>query len=226
MYDVVEGGADFLVALGSTGEAAMLDENERQLIIAIVNEHRGDAKLIVGTGTSATASTCTWTKTAQDSGADGALIVMPPYTKPTQAGIIAHFTAIAEAAPDLPLIAYNVPSRTGINLTPATVRELWRIPTVVALKESSNDLMQISQIASELPEGKTLLAGDDAAHEEVGRPQRVEEVARARLLLAVVFLEVEEGEDVCVPRLQVHGEGALPLAAALVDETRRVIVDA
>jgi 4-hydroxy-tetrahydrodipicolinate synthase len=159
---VVEGGADFLVALGSTGEAAMLDENERQLIIAIVNEHRGDAKLIVGTGTSATASTCTWTKTAQDSGADGALIVMPPYTKPTQAGIIAHFTAIAEAAPDLPLIAYNVPSRTGINLTPATMRELWRIPTVVALKESSNDLMQISQIASELPEGKTLLAGDDA----------------------------------------------------------------
>ncbi|MGK0203299.1 MAG: 4-hydroxy-tetrahydrodipicolinate synthase [Planctomycetota bacterium] len=159
---VVEGGADFLVALGSTGEAAMLDEAERQRVVAIVNEHRGDAKMLVGTGTSATASTCTWTRTAQDSGAHGALIAMPPYTKPTQAGIVAHFAAIAEAAPGLPLVAYNVPGRTGVNLTPATVRELWRIPTVVALKESSNDLMQISQIANELPEGKTLLGGDDA----------------------------------------------------------------
>ncbi|MFT4515855.1 MAG: 4-hydroxy-tetrahydrodipicolinate synthase [Planctomycetota bacterium] len=159
---VVEGGADFLVALGSTGEAAMLDEAERQRVVAIVDEHRGDAKMLVGTGTSATASSCRWTKTAQDSGAHGALIAMPPYTKPTQAGIVAHFAAIAEAAPGLPLIAYNVPGRTGVNLTPATVRELWRIPTVVALKESSNDLMQISQIANELPEGKTLLGGDDA----------------------------------------------------------------
>lgn len=159
---VVEGGADFLVALGSTGEAAMLDNNERQLVTAIVNEHRGNAKLFIGTGTSATASTCTLTKTAQDSGADGALIAMPSYTKPTQAGIVAHFTAIADATPGLPLIAYNVPGRTGINLSPATLRELWAIPTVVALKESSNDLMQISQIANELPEGKTLLAGDDA----------------------------------------------------------------
>jgi 4-hydroxy-tetrahydrodipicolinate synthase len=155
---VVEGGADFLVALGSTGEAAMLDENERQRVVEIVDQHRGDAKLIVGTGTSATASSCTWTKTAQNSGAHGALIAM----KPTQAGIVAHFTAIAEAAPGLPLIAYNVPGRTGVNLTAATVRELWRIPAVVALKESSNDLMQISQIANELPTGKTLLAGDDA----------------------------------------------------------------
>ncbi|MGK0157801.1 MAG: 4-hydroxy-tetrahydrodipicolinate synthase [Neolewinella sp.] len=159
---VVEGGADFLVALGSTGEAAMLDEAERQRVVAIIDEHRGDAKLIVGTGTSATASSCTCTKTAQDSGAHGALIAVPPYTKPTQAGIVAHFAAIAAAAPDLPLIAYNVPSRTGVNLTPATARELWRIPTVVALKESSNDLMQITQIANELPKGKTLLGGDDA----------------------------------------------------------------
>jgi len=158
---VVHGGADFLVALGSTGEAAMLDESERQRVVAIVAEHRGDAKLIVGTGTSSTAATCTWTKTAQQSGADGALIVMPSYTKPTQAGIVAHFKAVAEAVPDMPLIAYNVPSRTGVNLTPATVRELWRIPTVVALKESSGDLLQITRIAAELPEGRTLLAGDD-----------------------------------------------------------------
>lgn len=159
---VVDGGADFLVALGSTGEAAMLDEQERLRVIGIVNEHRGDARLIIGTGTSATATSCTATKAAQDLGAHGALVAMPPYTKPTQRGIVAHFEAIAEAAPGLPLIAYNVPSRTGVNLTPETLQQLWRIPSVVALKESSNDMMQITRIANELPEGKILLAGDDA----------------------------------------------------------------
>ena len=158
---VVHGGADFVVALGSTGEAAMLDENERQRVVAIVNEHRGDAKLLVGTGTSATMSTIAWTKTAQANGADGALIVVPPYTKPTQAGILAHYQAIAAAVPDFPVIAYNVPSRTGVNMTSATVRELWKIPTVVALKESSGDLTQISRIAAEMPADRTLLAGDD-----------------------------------------------------------------
>ena len=140
----------------------MLDESERQRVVEIVSEHRGDARLIVGTGTSATTSTCTWTRAAAASGADGALIAAPPYTKPTQAGIVAHFAAIAAAVPELPLIAYNVPSRTGVNLTPATVQELWRVPTVVALKESSGDLNQISRIAAELPEGRTLLSGDDA----------------------------------------------------------------
>ncbi len=159
---VVHGGVDFLVALGSTGEAAMLDESERQRVVAIVSEHRGDAKLIVGTGTSATKSTCTWTRVAADSGADGALITVPPYTKPTQAGIVAHFAAIADAVPELPLIAYNVPSRTGVNLTPETMTKLWQVPTVVALKESSGDLNQILRIAAEIPEGRTLLAGDDA----------------------------------------------------------------
>lgn len=159
---VVDGGADFLVALGSTGEAAMLDEQERVRVIGIVNEHRGDARLIIGTGTSATATSCTATKAAQELGAHGALVAMPPYTKPTQRGIVAHFEAIAAAAPGLPLIAYNVPSRTGVNLTPETLQQLWRIPSVVAVKESSNDMMQITRIANELPEGKTLLAGDDA----------------------------------------------------------------
>ena len=158
---VVQGGADFLVALGSTGEAAMLDDHERQHVIELVAGHRGNTKLIIGTGTSATRSTCARTKKAQDDGADAALVAVPSYTKPTQAGIIAHFTAIASAVPGLPIIAYNVPSRTGVNLAPETMRELWRIPTVVALKESSGNIQQISRIAAELPAGKTLLAGDD-----------------------------------------------------------------
>ena len=159
---VVAGGVDFLVALGSTGEAAMLDDEERRRVVEIVSAHRGKATLVIGTGTSATASTCTATRIAADSGADGALIAVPPYIKPTQAGIVAHFAAVAKAVPELPLIAYNVPSRTGVNLTPETMQRLWKLPTVVALKESSGDLNQISRIGAELPDGRTLLAGDDA----------------------------------------------------------------
>jgi len=159
---VVTGGVDFLVALGSTGEAAMLDENERQRVIEIVSEHRGSASLVVGTGTAATNSTIAATQAAKRSGADGALISAPAYTKPTQAGIVAHYRAIADAVPDFPLIAYNVPSRTGVNITPETAQKLWQVPTVVALKESSGDLNQITRIAAELPQDRSLLAGDDA----------------------------------------------------------------
>lgn len=159
---VVAGGADFLVALGSTGEAAMLDEAERDHVVATVREHAGDLPVVVGTGAPGTAATIAWTRRAAAIGAAAALVVVPPYTKPTQAGIVAHFSALARAVPTLPLIAYNVPSRAGTNLLPATMRELWRLPTVVAVKESSGDLQQIARIAAELPPDRTLLAGDDA----------------------------------------------------------------
>lgn len=158
---VAAGGADFVVALGSTGEAAMLTEAERDAVIATVRAHAGAMPVFVGTGASSTHQAIAWTRRAHAAGAAGALVVVPPYTKPTQAGIVAHFAAIARAVPDCPLIAYNVPSRVGTNLLPATVRELWSLPNVVALKESSGDLQQIARIAAELPADRTLLAGDD-----------------------------------------------------------------
>ncbi len=158
---VVAGGGDFVVALGSTGEAAMLSDDERDHVITTVIAHAGGARVLVGTGASATAQAAAWTARAAELAADGALVVVPPYVKPTQAGIVAHFRAIAERAPELPLVAYNVPSRTGTNLLPATVRELWTLPTVIAIKESSGDLQQIARIGAELPEGRSLLAGDD-----------------------------------------------------------------
>jgi len=159
---VAAGGADFVVALGSTGEAAMLDDAERRRVIELVDQHRGDAMLVVGTGMSGTAATIAATRDAQQAGAEAVLVAVPPYTKPTQAGIVAHFRALADAVPDLPVIAYNVPSRTGVNLTAETMAELWQLPNVVALKESSGDLVQIQRIATQLPAGKLLLAGDDA----------------------------------------------------------------
>ncbi len=159
---VVAGGADFVVALGSTGEAAMLTDAERDDVTTRVREHAGSTPTFVGTGAPSTAQALAWSRRAAELGAAGALVVVPPYTRPTQPGIVAHFRAIAHAVPQLPLIVYNVPSRTGTNLLPTTVRELWALPNVVALKESSGDLQQIARIAAELPPGRSLLAGDDA----------------------------------------------------------------
>lgn len=159
---VVAGGTDFVIALGSTGEAAMLTDEERDQVVTTVIAHAGGARVLVGTGASATAQAAAWTARAAELAADGALVVVPPYVRPTQAGIVAHFRAIAASAPELPLVAYNVPSRAGTNLLPATVRELWALPTVIAIKESSGDLQQIARIAAELPPDRTLLAGDDA----------------------------------------------------------------
>lgn len=158
---VVRGGGDFVVALGSTGEAALLTESERDHVINTVRACCCPARLLVGTGATATAQTIAWTRRARELGADGALVVVPPYVKATQSGIVAHFAAIARALPSFPLVAYNVPARTGTNLLPATVRELWSLPAVMALKESSGDLQQIARLCTELPTDKILLAGDD-----------------------------------------------------------------
>ncbi|MBM3978137.1 MAG: 4-hydroxy-tetrahydrodipicolinate synthase [Planctomycetes bacterium] len=158
---VVAGGVDVLVPLGSTGEAATLNETERDALIEVcLSEARG-RPVVVGTGSNSTAQTCAWTKRAQQLGAQGALVVTPFYNKPMPAGLVAHYRAVADAAPGLPLVAYNVPGRTGSNLAPSTLARLWDNPQVVAVKESSGNLAQIGEIARALPAGKTLLAGDD-----------------------------------------------------------------
>jgi 4-hydroxy-tetrahydrodipicolinate synthase len=159
---VVAGGVDVLVPLGSTGEAATLVESERDALIGACLEECGGRPVIVGTGSNATAQAAAWTAKARLLGADGALVVTPYYNKPTVAGLVAHYTAVAAAAPGLPIVAYNVPGRTGLNLTPAALAALWRIPQLVAIKESSGNLVQIGTMVAQLPPGKRLLAGDDA----------------------------------------------------------------
>ena len=158
---VVAGGADVLIPLGSTGEYATLTDSERDALISACLEEAQGQSVVVGTGSNDTARTAALTRRAQALGADGALIVTPYYNKPTPAGMVAHFSEAASAAPGFPIIAYNVPGRTGVNLTPATLARLWEIPQVVAVKESSGNLAQIGEIARTLPEGKTLLSGDD-----------------------------------------------------------------
>jgi 4-hydroxy-tetrahydrodipicolinate synthase len=158
---VLEGGVDVLVVLGSTGEAATLVERERDLLIETTLEEAHGRTVVAGTGHNATAQACAWTRRAAELGAHGALVVTPYYNKPMPRGLVAHFRAVADAAPGLPLIAYNVPGRTGQNVTPAVLAELWENEQVVAVKESSGNLAQIGEIARTLPIGKTLLAGDD-----------------------------------------------------------------
>jgi len=157
----VEGGVQNLAVLGSTGEAATILDAERDLLITACLEEAGGVPVIVGTGSNATAQAAAWTRRAQALGAQGALVVTPYYNKPTPGGLVAHFQAVTRAAPGLPVIIYNVPGRTGLNLLPATLALLWENPQLVALKESSGNLAQIAEIARTLPAGKTLLSGDD-----------------------------------------------------------------
>lgn len=158
---VVIGGADFLVVLGSTGEAATVVETEREALIRAAREAAPGLPIVVGTGHNNTAYAVELARAAVASGADGLLVVTPYYNKPQPAGVLAHFRAIAEELPGVPIIAYNVPGRTGSNLSPTTLRELWAIPEVVAVKESSGDLRQIAQICQEAPADRVVLAGDD-----------------------------------------------------------------
>ena len=152
---LVEHGSHGVVVAGSSGEAATLDDEEHiALLAAIVDEVGGDATVICGTGTNDTRHSVELTKAAAEAGADAALVVTPYYNKPTFPGIRAHYEAIAAAVPGLPLIAYNIPSRVVINVSPAELAELAKIDGVVAVKQANNDDL-------EPIEGMALLAGND-----------------------------------------------------------------
>jgi 4-hydroxy-tetrahydrodipicolinate synthase len=152
---LIEHGSHGVVVAGSSGEAATLDDEEHiALLAAIVDEIGGEATVICGTGTNDTRHSVELTKAAAEAGADGALVVTPYYNKPTFPGIRAHYEAVAAAVPGLPLIAYNIPSRVVINVSPAELAELAKIDSVVAVKQAQNEELQ--QI-----EGLALLAGND-----------------------------------------------------------------
>ncbi len=153
---LIENGSHGVVVAGSSGEAATLDDEEHiGLLRAVVEEIGGsDALVACGTGTNDTRHSIELTRAAAEAGAEAALIVTPYYNKPNPAGIVAHFEAIAEAVPEIPLIAYNIPSRVIINVSPEELAELAKIDTVVAVKQANNaDLGPI--------EGLAVLAGND-----------------------------------------------------------------
>ncbi|RJO71367.1 MAG: 4-hydroxy-tetrahydrodipicolinate synthase, partial [Myxococcales bacterium] len=158
----LDNGVHGLVPLGSTGEAATLTLAEREAVVnAVRDEARGRAPIVVGASTNDTRTTIELVRQAKDLGADAAMIVMPYYNKPTPDGIVAHFAAISEAV-DMPLVAYNVPSRTGVNLAPATAARLAAMPKVVGLKEAAGDMAQAMEIARRTQGQWSLLSGEDA----------------------------------------------------------------
>ena len=155
---VVESGSHGIVVAGSTGEAATLDDEEHIAVLRAVVDEVGDrAQVICGTGTNDTRHSIELTKASAEAGAVAALIVTPYYNKPNPAGIQAHFEAIAEAVPGMPLIAYNIPSRVIVNVPPAQLAELAKIDSVIAVKQANDDEL-------EPIEGLALLAGNDDAY--------------------------------------------------------------
>jgi len=159
----IEGGISGLVPCGTTGESATMTIAEHNRVVDIViGQVGGRVPVITGTGSNDTQCAIEHTLHAARSGADAALVVVPYYNKPTQEGMYRHFAAIADAT-DLPLILYNVPGRTGVNLAPETVLSLAdEIPTIAGIKEASGSLDQVSQIAIGAPDDFTILSGDDS----------------------------------------------------------------
>ncbi|MGB1558402.1 MAG: 4-hydroxy-tetrahydrodipicolinate synthase [Oceanococcaceae bacterium] len=157
----LEQGSDGLVAVGTTGESATLDVTEHMAVITSIVRHvNGRIPVIAGTGANATEEAITLTRAAADVGADAALLVTPYYNKPPQAGLYAHFAAVAEAV-DIPQILYNVPGRTGCDLLPQTVGRLLDVPNIVAIKEASGSQDRIRALLA-LGGGLVVLSGDDA----------------------------------------------------------------
>lgn len=158
----VDNDVDFLVVLGTTGEASVIDEDERKRIIsAVLEEVDGKIPVVVGTGTNDTKKVVKLNKIAEDLKADGVLIVNPYYNKGTQASIVEHYKYIAERTP-LPIILYNVPSRTGMNVLPDTILKVHQeCKNVVSVKEASGDISQIARLISAKPDSLGVLSGND-----------------------------------------------------------------
>lgn len=158
----IAAGIDGLLVCGSTGETPTLTDTEfREVIDTTVRAVSGRVPVMAGTGTSATATTIERTRIAHDLGADLALVVAPPYNKPTQRGIIAHMEAIAAATP-LPIVLYNVPGRTATDMLPETIARLSRVPGIVGVKEASGDVERASVIARDANPDFAIFSGDDA----------------------------------------------------------------
>jgi 4-hydroxy-tetrahydrodipicolinate synthase len=157
----IKQGTNAIVPCGTTGESATLDYKEHNRVIRFTVEAVNKrVPVIAGTGANSTDETIMITKGAQKSGADGALLVAPYYNKPTQEGIYRHYKAIAKAV-GIPIVLYNVPGRTAVNILPSTVARLAEIRNIVAIKEATGDMRQVSETIRLCGDRLTVLSGDD-----------------------------------------------------------------
>lgn len=163
----VEGGTDAIVAVGTTGESATLNEKEHcEVIRFVVEKTRGRIPVIAGTGANSTTEAIDLSLCAQKSGADGLLLVTPYYNKPTQHGLVAHYKAIAKAVA-LPQILYNVPGRTACDMLPETVERLSHVSNIVGIKEASGKVSRAKDILALCGDRMDVYSGDDALAIEV-----------------------------------------------------------
>ena len=158
----IERGIDFLVPCGTTGESATLSGEERKAVTAaVVKAAAGRVPIIAGAGGNHTAKAVFWARDAEAVGADGILSVSPMYNKPSPDGLVRHFEAIAEAS-DLPIVAYNVPTRTGTDMDVDTILRIAEIPRIVGLKEASPNFGKIARLMATIPEDFVVFSGEDS----------------------------------------------------------------
>ena len=159
---LVKTGSGSIVVAGTTGESPTLSFKEKlDLFRAVVDAVGNDAKVVAGTGGNSTASSIELTRAAEEIGVHGIMLVVPYYNKPPQEGLITHFKAIANST-GLPIIVYNIPGRTGINMTPVTIETLSRVENIVGVKEASGNLEQVTDIRQRTPSSFKIYSGDDS----------------------------------------------------------------
>jgi 4-hydroxy-tetrahydrodipicolinate synthase len=160
--DQIENGVDGLVPCGTTGEAPSLSSEEyAQVLRIVIEEARGRVPVIAGSGSASTAHCIELSKVAQRLKADGILVVVPYYYKPTQEGLFAHYAAVAKAVP-LPIVLYNIPGRCGVDLAVSTLERIADLPSVVAIKESTGNVLRSSEIVARFGDRFSVLSGDDS----------------------------------------------------------------
>jgi 4-hydroxy-tetrahydrodipicolinate synthase len=157
----IESGTHCIVPCGTTGESATLSYEEHEKVVEItIKTVNGRAPVIAGTGSNSTEETIMLTNHAKKAGADAALLITPYYNKPTQEGLYLHFIKIAESC-EFPMILYNVPSRTAVNMLPSTVARCAQNQHIIGIKEATGDLKQVTEVIRQCPEDFIVLSGDD-----------------------------------------------------------------
>lgn len=218
-------GIDGIVPCGTTGEAPTLSWNERIAIIrTAVATASGRVPVIAGTGTNSTETTVAFTAAARDFGADAALVVTPYYNRPSQVGIVRHFEALAQKV-DIPIIVYNVPARTGVDLTPDTLQRLADIPAIVGIKDATGDLARPLAYNRAFGDRLALLSGHDATafgFNTMGGCGTISVVANVAPRLVADMHRALESGDIHAARAVNHR--LRPLIAALDLDTNPVSI--
>ncbi len=157
----IEQGTDAIIVCGTTGETStMSSEEQKETIKFVVEKINKRVPVIAGTGSNCTAHTIEMSKYAEKVGADGLLVITPYYNKSTQKGLFAHFKAVCDEV-NIPIIIYNVPGRTGVNMLPATIAKLAKLPNISAVKEASGDISQVAEISRLVPDDFYIYSGND-----------------------------------------------------------------